>query len=189
MVVHLHGLPADMDRVAEVARRHELVLIEDAAQAHGAHLDGRRVGGLGDVGAFSIMAGKNLPTAGEGGLLTTDRPELRDRAEMVKMFGERGAGDGQREYHALTLGWNYRLSSVLAAFARSQLARLDGHTATVRENAAHLSTLLADLPGLSPPVEPEGRRHVYHHYRLVSTPTRRASTCRWERFARRFRTP
>lgn len=170
VVVHLHGLPADLNRVAEVARRHDLVVIEDAAQAHGAEIDGRRAGALGDIGAFSIMAGKNLPTAGEGGLLTTDRPELRERAEMLKMFGERASAAGQRQYHALTLGWNYRLSSVLAAFARSQLSRLDRYTATVRENAAHLSTILADLPGLSPPIEPEGYRHVYHHYRLRLDP-------------------
>lgn len=170
VVVHLHGLPADLDRITEVARRHDLVVIEDAAQAHGAEIDGRRVGSLGDIGAFSIMAGKNLPTAGEGGLLTTDRPELRDRAEMLKMFGERATTSGPREYHALTLGWNYRLSSVLAAFTRSQLSRLDRHIATVRENAAHLSTILADVPGLSPPVEPAGHRHVYHHYRLRLDP-------------------
>lgn len=170
VVVHLHGLPANQASVAEVARRHELVVIEDAAQAHGAEVDGRRVGSLGDLGAFSIMAGKNLPTAGEGGLLTTDRPELRDRAERLKMFGERARAAGPREYHALTLGWNYRLSSVLAAFARSQLSRLERHIAMVRENASYLSAILADLPGLSPPVEPEGRRHVYHHYRLRLDP-------------------
>lgn len=170
VVVHLHGLPADMDRINEVAARHDLVVIEDAAQAHGAELNGRRAGGLGHIGAFSIMAGKNLPTAGEGGLLTTNDPELRDRADMLKMFGERVGPDGQREYHASTLGWNYRLSSVLAAFTRAQLPRLDGYTAAVRENAAHLSALLDELPGLAPPVEPPGHRHVYHHYRVRLDP-------------------
>ena len=170
VAVHLHGLPADMDRILAIARRHGLVVIEDAAQAHGSELRGRRVGALGDLGAFSIMAGKNLPTAGEGGLLTTDDPDLRNRADMIKMFGERVEPDGDRSYNAFTLGWNYRLSSVLAAFARAQLRRLDHHTAVVRANAAYLSGVLRELPGVNPPVEPDGRRHVYHHYRVSLDP-------------------
>jgi perosamine synthetase len=170
IVVHLHGLPADMDAVLAVARRHDLVVIEDAAQAHGATYKGRRVGSIGDVGAFSIMAGKNLATAGEGGLLTTDDADLRNRADAVKMFGERIGTNGVREYNAHTMGWNYRLSSVLAAFARSQLARLDSYTAATRAGAERLAATLSELPGVIPPVVPGERAHVYHHFRVRFDP-------------------
>lgn len=170
IAVHLHGLPADMNPLLKIAERHRITLIEDAAQAPGAEYNGRKVGSIGHMAAFSIMAGKNFPTAGEGGLFTTDDPELRDRADMLKMFGERGTPAGAREYNALTMGWNYRLSSLLAAFARSQLRRLDATTATVQENANYLSSELAKIPGLIPPHVPPDRTHVYHHFRLMLDP-------------------
>ena len=170
IAVHLHGLPADMDAVLSVARRHDLVVIEDAAQAHGATYKGLIVGSIGDVGAFSIMAGKNLATAGEGGLLTTDDAELRERADTVKMFGERTGPNGEREYNAHTMGWNYRLSAVLAAFARSQLSRLDSYTAATRAGAQRLAETLGQLPGVIPPVVPAGRTHVFHHFRVRFDP-------------------
>jgi len=170
IVVHLHGLPADLGPILDVAARHGVVVIEDAAQAHGAEYKGRRVGGIGHIGAFSIMAGKNLATAGEGGLFTTNDPGLRDKADMVKMFGERVSREGERDFNALTMGWNYRPSSVLAAFVRSQLTRLDDYTAVVQENAGYLSSRLAELPGLVPPVVPPDRTHVYHHFRLKLDP-------------------
>jgi dTDP-4-amino-4,6-dideoxygalactose transaminase len=159
-----------MDAVLAVARRHDLVVIEDAAQAHGATYHGRQVGSIGHVGAFSIMAGKNLATAGEGGLLTTDDPALRNRADAVKMFGERIGANGERDYNAHTMGWNYRLSSVLAAFTRSQLTRIDDYTAQARAGAEQLARTLAELPGVMPPVVPAGRTHVYHHFRVRFDP-------------------
>jgi dTDP-4-amino-4,6-dideoxygalactose transaminase len=168
--VHLHGLPADMAPILDFARRHGLAVIEDAAQAHDATYRGRIVGGLGDVGAFSIMAGKNFATAGEGGLLTTDDVALRDRADSVKMFGERLSGSGERTYHAETMGWNYRLSAVLSAFARSQLRRLDRYTAEVREGAQRLTKTLDGVPGVAAPHVPADRTHVYHHFRVTVRP-------------------
>lgn len=170
IAVHLHGLPAEMDEIVRLGRRHGIAVIEDAAQAPGAVYKGAKVGAIGDIGAFSIMAGKNLPTAGEGGLFTTDDPELRDRADMLKMFGERCGTGGHREYNALTMGWNYRLSSILAAFARTQLHRLDDHTATVQEHAGYLSQELARIPGIVPPYVPLDRTHVYHHFRVKLDP-------------------
>jgi perosamine synthetase len=170
VAVHLHGLPADMDPILEVAGRHGLKVIEDAAQAPGAHYKSRKVGALGDMAAFSIMAGKNLPTAGEGGLFTTGDPELRDRADRVKMFGERIVPGREREYNALTLGWNYRFSSLLAAFTLSQLERLEEHTERVREGARRLAEGLGAIPGLVPPRTPEDRSHVYHHFRFKVDP-------------------
>lgn len=170
IAVHLHGLPADMDPIVEIAERHGLKVIEDAAQAPGATYRGRPVGALGHMAAFSIMAGKNLPTAGEGGLFTTDDVELRDRADRVKMFGERIVAGEEREYNALTLGWNYRFSSLLAAFTLTQLDRLDEHTEWVRTGAERLADGLATLPGLIPPRVPDDRTHVYHHFRFKLDP-------------------
>jgi dTDP-4-amino-4,6-dideoxygalactose transaminase len=170
IVVHLHGLPADMERILEVARRYGLAVIEDVAQAHGARYRQRKVGSLGDAAAYSIMAGKNLATAGEGGLLTTDDAELRDRADAVKMFGERLQPGTEREYNAHTMGWNYRFSALLAAFTRSQLRRLDASTERVQQGAETLAYHPRTLPGLEPPYVPADRTHVYHHFRFKVDP-------------------
>ena len=170
VVVHLHGLPADMDPILEIACRRGLYVIEDTCQAPGALYKGKKAGALGDMSAYSIMAGKNLPTAGEGGLFTTDDPELRDKADMVKMFGERVRPDEAREYNALTLGWNYRFSAILAAFTLSQLRRLDDYTARVQEGARYLAAGMAEIPGLVPPHVPADRTHVYHHFRFRVDP-------------------
>jgi dTDP-4-amino-4,6-dideoxygalactose transaminase len=170
IVVHLHGLPADLEPILSFAARHDLAVIEDAAQAHGATYHGRPVGSIGQIGAFSIMAGKNLATAGEGGLLTTNDAELRNRADAVKMFGEAIGPDHQREYNAHTIGYNYRFSPVLAAMASSQLSRLDRYTKEVQAGAERLTQRLAELPGVLPPVVPADRTHVYHHFRITLDP-------------------
>lgn len=170
IVVHLHGLPVDMAEVMKFARANGLVVIEDGAQAHGALYRGQKVGSLGDLAAFSTMAGKNLATAGEGGLLNTDDDELRDRADSVKMFGEQLAPDGSRDYNAHTMGWNYRLSAILAAFTRAQLRRLDAFTESVQSGAEHLAKVLGDIPGVVPPHVPADRTHVYHHFRVLLDP-------------------
>jgi perosamine synthetase len=170
IVVHLHGLAADMEPILRFARAHDLAVIEDVAQAHGATYHGSPVGTLGDISAFSIMAGKNLATAGEGGLLCTADPELRNRADAVKMFGEQIGPDGERDYNAHTVGYNYRLSPIVAAFTRSQLTRLEQYTKEVREGAARLTARLSTLPGVHPPRVPAGRTHVYHHFRVRLDP-------------------
>jgi perosamine synthetase len=170
IAVHLHGLPADLDPILAFAERHHLAVIEDAAQAHGATYRGQQVGSIGVIGAFSIMAGKNLPTAGEGGLLTTDDPGLRNRADAVKMFGESIGPDNEREYNAHTIGFNYRMGPVLAAMARSQLNRLDRYTKEVQVGAERLAARLTELPGVLPPSVPPGRTHVYHHFRITLDP-------------------
>jgi dTDP-4-amino-4,6-dideoxygalactose transaminase len=170
VVVHLHGMPADMEPVLAFARKHGLSVIEDVAQAQGAYYRGRRTGSLGDIAAFSIMAGKNFATAGEGGLLTTDSTPLRNRADEVKMFGERIKPGGKRDYNAHTIGFNYRLGPLEAAFARSQLTRLDTYIEEVQEGAGRLAARLAELPGVRPPVVPEDRTHVYHHFRVALDP-------------------
>ncbi len=170
MAVHLSGLPAPMDEILDFARPRGLKVIEDLSQAAGATYKGRKVGSIGDVGACSIMAGKNLPTAGEGGLLTTDDAEMRNRADQLKMFGERIAESGEREFNVATMSMNYRFSSILASFTLSQLERLDDYSTRVQEGARYLSRGMAEIPGLLPPFVPEGSAHVYHHFRFRVDP-------------------
>jgi perosamine synthetase len=172
-VVHLHGLPADMDGVGEVARQHSLAVIEDYAQAHGALYRGRRAGALGDANGSSVMADKNLATCGEGGLFTTDSDDMRERAERLLMFSERELAALWQDDAAEdvdTLGFNYRFNPVQAAFARSQLRRLDEFNTLRQRNAAILDATLSGLPGLIPPVVPEQTTHAYYLYRFRIDP-------------------
>jgi perosamine synthetase len=172
LVVHLHGLPASMDEVRQVARGHGLPVIEDSSHAHGSTYHGARTGSLGDVAGASIMADKNFVTCGEGGVLTTNSDEYRHRSERLRMFGEVLTGGDTRTYAADTLGWNYRMNPLQAAFARSQLPRLDGRNELRRRNAAILSEGLAQSPALLPPVVPEDRTGNFHMYRFRIDPAR-----------------
>lgn len=170
MGVDLHGLPFDYDSLGALTRKHNLVLISDAAHALGAEYRGRRVGSLADITAASIMPAKQLATCGEGGIFSTNHIEYYNRASMVRMFGEVIQKARPRAYNAYTLGWNYRLNPVQAAFARSQLARLDEYSNTFSKNGEYLSQGLADLPGLVTPFIPPGCTHVYHMYRIRFNP-------------------
>lgn len=170
LAVDLHGLPADYDALEAVAQRHGLALIADTAHAAGASYKGRRVGALGDVAALSIMPVKQLATCGEGGLLTTHSEEVLNRAGMVRMFGEVIRKGEPRAYNAYTLGWNYRLNPLQAAFARSQLARLPEMAERFSANGAHLAAGMRELPGLVPPHVPAGLTHVYHMFRFRVEP-------------------
>lgn len=173
--VHLHGLPADMAAILALASRHGLPVIEDAAQAHGAEYRGRKVGGWGDLGIFSLNATKNLP-AGEGGLLVTDSQTYRDRAALVRLDGldtdpteawnPEAPLDSDHLPLAWTVGWMYLPTEMSAALARSQLQRLDRVNRVGQANAGLLSARLAGIPGLKPPVTPPDRTHVFHKYRV-----------------------
>lgn len=166
--VHLQGLPADLDELQAIASKHGLALIEDAAQAHGAEYRGRRVGPIGDSGAFSLNVSKGLP-GGEGGLFVTNDEDAYLAARRLTMFGEdvpvleRGQF---REYWSEGLGWNYRNQELPSALARAQLQRLDHFNETVQANAAQLSRHLEGVPGLIPPHVPSDRTSVYHKYRV-----------------------
>jgi perosamine synthetase len=153
MPVHLYGLMADMDPLVEIAARHGLVIIEDAAQAHGARYRGTRAGGFGPA-MFSLYATKNLMT-GEGGFATTDDDDVADRIRLFRNHGMR-----VRYYHE-ELGTNYKPSDLIAAIGLAQLPRLDERNATRARNAAYLSSHLADY---RIPTVPEGREHVWHQY-------------------------
>ena len=183
MPVHIHGLPADMDEILAIARKHNLVVIEDAAQAHGATYRGKRTGSIGDMGAFSVQSSKNL-SAGEGGLFTTNDPEFQRVANCVRQFGEESADtttagldtmrplDDLRDYNAVTMGWMYRMTSLTAALTRTQLARLDHYNAAAKRNAEYLSERLKGIDLVTPPVVPGDRTSVYHKYRIRLHPER-----------------
>jgi dTDP-4-amino-4,6-dideoxygalactose transaminase len=166
--VHIHGLPADLDEITAIAERHGLAVIEDACQAHGASYKGQRVGSIGRMSAFSLNYTKSFP-GGEGGLFVTNDDGLARRANMFRIFGERTEQlDDElfRPYHSYVIGYNYRTQELPAAFARSQLRRLDDNNARAARNAARLTDGLAGLRGVHPPHVPEDRTHVFQKYRV-----------------------
>ena len=168
LAVHLHGLPCDMDAVEAFACRHGLVVIEDAAQAHGARYDDREVGTFGDAAAFSLNATKHLP-AGEGGLFVTDDDDAWDAARRLSLLGEISPPrkpDQFRSYWSIGLGWNYRMSELTAALARAQIPRLTTLIQRAQETASVLTDGLARITGVVPPVTPPKRTHVFHKYRV-----------------------
>ncbi|MFD5065381.1 DegT/DnrJ/EryC1/StrS family aminotransferase [Streptomyces sp. NPDC058394] len=161
--VHLFGHPAAMGDLTALAQQHQLALIEDAAQAHGATLNGRPVGTLGTAGCFSFYPTKNLQAI-EGGLITTADPAL---ARTLRLLRNQGM---EERYHHEIVGTNARMSDVSAAVARSQLRRLPALNARRRANAADLSERLADLPDLALPITAAGAGHVWHQYTVrIST--------------------
>jgi perosamine synthetase len=155
--VHLYGLPCAMDALMRLAGEHDLAVLEDAAQAHGAAFHGRRAGTFGIAGAFSFYPSKNL-TTGEGGMLVTQDAHLADSARMLVNGGQ------SSRYVYEVLGYNYRMTEVAGALGVAQLARLDERNARRRRNAAQLTAGLRDLEWLTLPVEPDGCFHVYHQY-------------------------
>jgi dTDP-4-amino-4,6-dideoxygalactose transaminase len=175
-----------MDPILEIAVRHGLAVVEDCCQAHGARYKGRKVGTLGHVAAFSINGSKYLG-AGEGGLLVTSNEDIFERAARVRQFGERRAGSGPREYDSLGMGWMYRTTEMTAAFARSQLRRLDDTIAFARENASYLTQGLRGMKGFRTPVEPEGYVHAYYGYNLHFTPEELGIDMRIGDFMKRVR--
>jgi perosamine synthetase len=187
IVVHLYGLAADIDPIMEVAARHHLKVIEDCCQSHGAEYKGRKIGNFGDVAAFSLNGNKNL-SAGEGGLLITNNEHVWSEAASVQQFGERRVKDGAREYNAYGMGWMYRMTEMTAAFARSQLSRLDEITATIRENALYLTEGIKDIAGFSTPYVPDNCKHVYYRFSLHFTPEKMGIQMPLEDYVRKVRT-
>jgi dTDP-4-amino-4,6-dideoxygalactose transaminase len=159
--VHLFGQCADMGPMVELARRRGLVVIEDAAQAHGAEYHGWRAGSIGDLGCFSFYPGKNLGAYGEGGIVTTANPEYARRIRMLRDWG------AEQRYHYVMQGYNYRLDSVQAAVLRVKLRYLDRWTEARRANARRYRELLGGC-GVALPVESPGNRHVWAVYAMQS---------------------
>lgn len=166
MPVHVHGLCADMDAINAIARKYNLKVIEDAAQAAGASYKGKSAGVLGDVAGFSLNGSKNLP-AGEGGIVTTNDDEMMDRARKMSMFGEKVVPKGEiRLYDAQIMGFNYRNNEMADALCRSFLKRYDQLQAGRRENCEFLNKELGKIKGIRVPEVPEGYVHAWHLYKL-----------------------
>ena len=159
LLVHLYGQPAQMDAILEIARRHQLIVIEDAAQAHGAEYQGRRVGSLGDLACFSFYPTKNLGAAGEGGLVTTSNPEFARTLSLLRNWGE------EHRYYAVLKGYNYRMPALQAAILRAKLPHLERWTKIRCELAAEYHRLLEDA-GIMRPVSLPDVRHVYCLYTI-----------------------
>jgi dTDP-4-amino-4,6-dideoxygalactose transaminase len=157
--VHLYGQPADLDPIIEIARRHGLAVIEDAAQAHGAKYKGRPVGSIGDISCFSFYPTKNLGAYGEGGAITTNNSEYAKKIRMLRDWGQDG------KYHHVLRGYNYRMEGLQGAILRVKLRHLEKWTEARRAIAAQYDRLLADS-GVELPAEMAEARHVYHVYTL-----------------------
>lgn len=165
VVVHLFGHPADMDPILEIARRHNLRVIEDAAQSPGVRYRGRAVGAIGDIGGFSLNFHKHIHT-GEGGMLVTQDDDLALRARLIRNHGENVTEQYGVADISNTIGGNYRLTELQAAIGLTQLRRLDGHLATRQRLAAHLNKRLGGIPGLTPPVPAPDCTHAFYVYAL-----------------------
>ena len=175
MPVHIHGEAADMTALLALCKEKNLALIEDAAQAHGAEHDGRRVGAIGVTGGFSLQGSKTL-TAGEGGFCVTNDEGAAELANRVRNFSldvklddpwdATRPLDGSRALESQAMGSMYRGNEMAAAFGRAQLARLPGLTAAAQRNGRRLAQKLAELPGVLPPRELPGRTTVFHKFRV-----------------------
>lgn len=164
--VHLYGQPADMDAIMAIAQRHGLVVIEDAAQAHGAMYKGKMCGTFGKVGCFSFYPGKNLGAYGDGGAIVTNDAHIADRVRMLRNYGQ------PRKYYHDIIGWNSRLDTIQAVVLNVKLKHLTEWNDARRQHAALYRRLLADVPvGL--PVEAPNVLHVYHLF-VIRVPARDA---------------
>lgn len=159
--VHLYGQPADMDPIMEIARRRNLIVIEDAAQAHGAQYKGRPVGSIGHMACFSFYPGKNLAAYGEGGAVTTNNSEYARTVRMLRDWGQ------DRKYHHILRGYNYRMEGFQGAILGVKLRHLEQWTEARRNLVQQYNRLLSDCE-LEVPEEMSGVRHVYHVYTIRS---------------------
>ncbi|MBP7934132.1 MAG: DegT/DnrJ/EryC1/StrS family aminotransferase [Phycisphaerae bacterium] len=168
--VHIQGCPADMNPILNTARKHDLRVIEDACQAHGALYKGRRCGTMGIAGAFSLNNLKNL-CGGEGGLFVTDDEDILKRGDLVRYFGDEcDEATLRQKYNSSILGYMYRNQELPAALARGQLRHLEEHNETRIRNAEYLNSELGRIPGVIPPRCPPDCRHVYWLYGLRFDP-------------------
>ncbi len=157
--IHLYGQMADMDPILEIARRHNLLVIEDAAQAHGAEYNGRPAGSLGDLGCFSFYPGKNLGAYGEGGKVVTNDPGYARTVSMLRDWG------AEEKYQHVLKGYNYRLEGLQGAILRVKLRHIEDWTQSRREKAGLYKQLLAEN-GIQIPEEMPSGRHVYHIFAI-----------------------
>jgi perosamine synthetase len=159
MPVHIFGMPCEMDQIMEIAENHDLLVIEDACQAHGATVNGKMVGSIGHIGTYSFYATKNLMT-GEGGMITTNDEELMDRCLMIKNHG-RGPEGG---YNHHRVGYNNRMLDIVAALGRVQLKRMPEVVRKRQETAGRYDRFFSDFPEVQPQITLPGMKSGYHVY-------------------------
>lgn len=154
--VHLYGQPAEMDTIKEIADRHGIKILEDACQAHGATVDGTRVGTIGEAAAFSFYPGKNLGAAGDGGAIVTNDEQLAEHVRLLRNHGS------EQKYHHLVLGHNFRLDSIQSAILSVKLKHLDSWNQKRREIASGYTKELEGLPGIETLTVLDGATSVFH---------------------------
>lgn len=160
--VHVYGHPADMQPILELAARHHLMVIEDAAEAHGAYYKNKRVGSLGKVGVFSFY-GNKIITTGEGGMLTTDDDNLAERARFLRDH----AMSPEKRYWHTEIGFNYRMTNIQAAVGVAQMEKIEEYVERKRKIARIYNKALAGIPGISLPPEAPWARSVYWMYSIL----------------------
>ncbi len=169
IVVHLFGMPADMDEINAAAKKHGIAVIEDCAHTPGATYKGRSTGSLGDAAGFSLNGVKNT-VACEAGLFTTRHREFFERIDGLGLRVTLNAPEEETKYPLACLGYNYRCSVSGATLARGQLARVDELNGIRQQNCERLTAQIQDIPGVIPPRVPADRTHVYHMYRVRFDP-------------------
>ena len=160
--VHIYGHPCDMDPIMKIAEEHDLYVVEDAAEAHGAEYKGRKVGGIGHIGCFSFYANKII-TTGEGGMIVTNDEEIAEKAKSLKDL----AFSKERRFLHTDLGFNYRMTNIQAAIGLAQLERIDELVERRRKNAHLYNELLKDIEGIRLPIEKEWAKNVYWMYSIL----------------------
>jgi dTDP-4-amino-4,6-dideoxygalactose transaminase len=158
--VHLFGQPAEMDPVLEFARKHDLFVIEDAAQAHGAKYKGRKAGTLGNAGCFSFYPGKNLGAFGEAGAIVTNSSELQEKIRILRDHGQ------VSKYRHTAIGWNCRMDGIQAAILSVKLQHLESGNSLRRAHALQYNQAFAGVDEVITPLEAPYARHVYHIYAI-----------------------
>jgi dTDP-4-amino-4,6-dideoxygalactose transaminase len=160
VVVHLYGLAADMDQIVAIARSRNLPVIEDNAQAIGASYKGRTTGSLGDIACLSFYPTKNLGAYGDAGMAVTKSPDLAARIRTLRNHGQ------SEKYVSSEPGWNSRLDELQAAILRVKLRHLPGWQQARQAHAAAYTQRLSQIPGVMPPIAPQGYEHVFHQYTI-----------------------
>lgn len=163
IVVHIYGHPVDMDPVIEIAKKHNLFVVEDAAEAHGALYKGKKIGSFGDINCFSFYANKII-TTGEGGMVVTNNKQLADRARSL---GSLAYGGRENRFCHVAVGFNYRLSNIQAALGCAQLQKIEQIINLKRGIAAFYNANLSDIPEIQLPVEKSYAKNVYWMYHIV----------------------
>lgn len=156
--VHLYGQPANMDEIAAIAQKHNIAIIEDACQAHGATYKGKKTGSLGDIGCFSFYPTKSLGAFGDGGIVVTNSDAINEKIQMLRDYGRKG------RYEHKIKGYNSRLDTVQAVILSAKLKHLDEWNELRNVHAAQYCALLKDVPGIKIPMIKEGRTHVFQTF-------------------------